>query len=171
MVLAMITRDNPGGNRNGYSMSSGSMGMLGRNARQATSTPPANERRKKNGRNLSNSYQTICCAGNSSQLTITASKTAGMPIHQESATPLLSSHQITRNNAIRETRLNPICVILIDAIYTTKVLILCKVLIAIIILSPDLSIFAVKIFPVPPESVLNWRLQQLATRHFHPSPL
>ncbi len=52
---------------------------------------------RKKGINLSNSYQIKGAGGNSAPLVITASNTAGTPIHQDDATPSVRLHQMSEN--------------------------------------------------------------------------
>jgi len=116
-MLLMNTRDSPGGSRSEYSMRSGSMGMRGWSARQATSVPPIRERTRKKGANLRHSYQTRCAGGSSATLAITASTTAGTPIHQDEAAPSVRIHQMRSSMPVRDTILiKPLVVIFTDAL-------------------------------------------------------
>ncbi len=79
------------------------MGMLGSNARLATSAPPSKERIRKKGANLRNPYQANGVGGSSAALAVTASNTAGTPIHQDDAAPSLRTHQMSENRNPRDT--------------------------------------------------------------------
>lgn len=68
----------------------------------------------KKGMKAGSACQTRGAGGISIMLTNTASKTAGIPIHHDSADPAVSVHQTKHNNVVRDTILSQSCFVFID---------------------------------------------------------
>ena len=71
---------------------------------------------RKKGTNLRNSYQTKCLGGRSAALAATASNTAGTPIHQDVAAPLVRTHQMSENSPPRDMMVDQLLLTLTDVI-------------------------------------------------------
>ena len=76
---------------------------------------------RKKGTNLRNSYQTKGVGGNSATLTTIASNTAGTPIHQEGAAPLVRNHQMSEIIPPRDRMVDQRILALIDVIRSAPI--------------------------------------------------